>query len=47
MTIEHPPLSANGYQLLPQATTQWVMTGNLMFQAYFHLFYSLLVERSL
>ena len=47
MTIEDPSLSLNGYQLLPIVTSYWVITGNLMFQAYFKVFYSLLEEVSL
>ena len=48
MTIEDPSLSAYGYQLVPIATSQLVgKIGNLMIEAYFHLFYSLLVEGSL
>ena len=48
MTIEDPSLSAHGYQLLSLATSfQWVIAGNLMFQTYFEVFHSLLVEGSL
>ena len=48
MTIEDPSLSAHGYRLLPLATrNKWVIIGNLMYQAYFEVFYSLFVERSL
>ena len=48
ITIEGQSPSALGYQLLPLATSQLVgIIGNLMFQAYFHLFNSLLVEGSL
>ena len=41
ITIEDPSLSALGYQL-SLATSQWVIAQNLMFQAYFEVFYSLL-----
>ena len=48
MTIEDPSLSAHGYQLLPQQpVSKWVIIGNLMYQAYFEVFYSLLMEGSL
>ena len=48
MTIEDPSLSAHGYQLLSLATSYLVgITGNLMFQTYVEVFYSLLVEESL
>ena len=48
MTIEEPILSDHGYQLLPLATSQLVDNNrNLISQAYFHLFYLLLVEGSL
>ena len=48
MTIEDPLLSAHGYQLLPLATrNKWVIIGNMMYQAYFEVFYSFLVEVSL
>ena len=43
MTIEDPSLTPNGYQLLPLATSQRIIIGNLIFQAYFVVFYSLLV----
>ena len=44
MIIEDPSLSAHGYQLLPQQPVRkWMIIGNLMFQAYFEVFYSLLV----
>ena len=47
MTIEDPSLSAHGYQVLPLATSYFVViTGNLMFQTYFEVFHSLLVERA-
>ena len=46
MTIEDPSMSAHGYQLLPlkQPVSKWVIIGNLMFQAYFEVFYPLFVE---
>ena len=44
MTIKDSSLSANGYQWLPLAISQ---LGNWMFQAYFEVFCSLLVEGSL
>ena len=49
MTIEDPSLSAHGYQLLSLATSQYVGDNrkNLIFQAYFEVFFSLLVEGSL
>ena len=48
MTIEDPLLSAHGYQLLPLSTSYLVLiTGTLMFQTYFEVFYSLLEEGSL
>ena len=48
MTIEDPSLSAHGYQLLPLGpVSKWVIIGNLMYQAYFEVFHSLLVEGSL
>ena len=47
MTIEDSSLSAYGYQLLSLATSQWVIIGNLIYQPYFEVFYSLLVEKSL
>ena len=48
MTIKDSSLSAHGYQLLPLATSYLVgKTGNLMFQTYFEVFHSLLVEKSL
>ena len=48
MTIEDPSLSIYCYQLLPLATSQLMgKIGNLMVEAYFYLFYSLLVEGSL
>ena len=42
MTTEDPSLSAHGYQLLPLLVSKWVIIGNLMFQAYFEVFFSLL-----
>ena len=48
MTIEDLLLSAHGYQLLSIATSYLVViTESLMFETYFDLFYSLLVELSL
>ena len=48
MTIKDSLLSAHGYQLLSIATSNLVViTGNLMFQTYFEVFYSLLVEGNL
>ena len=48
MTIEDPSLSDHGYQLFPIATSYFcVIAVNLMFQTYFEVFYSLLVEGSL
>ena len=48
MTIEDPLLSAHGYHLLPLATSYLVhYKRNLMFQTYFEVFYSLLVEGGL
>ena len=48
MTTEDPSLSAHGYQLLPIATViKWLITGNLMYQTYFEVFYSFFVEGSL
>ena len=47
MTIEDPSLSAHGYQLLPLATSKCVIIGNLMYEAYFEVVYSLLVKGSL
>ena len=36
MTIEDSPLSAHGYQLLPQQPViKWVIPGNLIFLTYF------------
>ena len=46
MTINNPPLSTHGYQLLPLATSQLV-GNNRNLQAYFEVFNSLLVEGSL
>ena len=44
MTIENPSLSAHGSQLLPLATSQdVVIKGKKMFQAYFEVFYLLLL----
>ena len=48
MTFEDPSLSAYHYQLLPLATSYLVGNNrNLMFQTYFKVFYSLMVERCL
>ena len=49
MTIDDPKsLSAHGYQLLPIATSYLVDNNrNLMFQAYFKVFFSLVEEESL
>ena len=48
MTIEDPSLSAHGYKLLSIATSYLVGNNrNLMFQRYFEVFNSLLVEGSL
>ena len=48
MTIEDPSLSAHGYQLLSIATSYLMGNNrNLMFQTYFEVFHSLLVEGSL
>ena len=48
MTIEDSSLGANGYQLLPLATSNLVDNEiELMFQTYFEVFHLLLVERSL
>ena len=44
MIIEDPLLSAHGYQLCPyQSVSKWVIIGNLMYQTYFEVFYSLCV----
>ena len=44
ITIEDPSLSVHGYQLLPLATSQYVVIiGNFMFQAYFQVFNPLLL----
>ena len=48
MTREDPSLSAHCYQLLAIATSYLVGdNGNLMFQTYFEVFYSLCVEGNL
>ena len=48
MIIEDPLLSAHGYQLLSIATHYLVGNNrNLMFQTYFEVFHSLLVEGNL
>ena len=46
MTIEDVPMVTN---CCPpqQPVSKWVIIGNLMFQTYFEVFYSLLVEGSL
>ena len=48
MTIEDPSLSAHGSNCCPQQpVSKWVIIGNLIFQAYFEVFFSLLVEGEL
>ena len=48
ITMKDLSLSTHGYQLLPIATSYLVdNNGNLMFQAYLEVLYSLLEEGSL